>query len=328
VRFRPFAIALVTLFAFALARPLHAARSRSPALTAEAVNAPTKTVVGGRSRGPAVLRAQVLLERARFSPGEIDGMSGSNMRRAVVGYQKAHDLKPSGAVDAATWAALDADAAPIVVPYTITADDVAGPFVPVPADMMEKSKLPRLGYASALEALAEKFHSSPRLLQQLNPGKDLAAAGTEILVPSVEPSAPVSVAKIVVDESDSTVSMLDAEGAVVAQYPATTGSVKDPLPVGEWKIQGIASDPVFHYNPELFWDANPEHAEATIPAGPNSPVGVAWIDLSKEHYGIHGTPEPSKIGKTESHGCIRMTNWAAAELARSVSAGMTAVLQP
>jgi lipoprotein-anchoring transpeptidase ErfK/SrfK len=305
---------------------VQAARS-VPLLTPEAINEPTRSPVGGRSRGAAVLRAQVLLDRARFSPGEIDAAYGSNGRIAVMGYQKAHELRVTGSVDAATWTALDADTAPILVPYAITAEDVAGPFVPIPADMMEKAKLPRLGYSSALEALAERFHSSPKLLQQLNPGKAFDAAGVEIIVPSVEPTAAVEAASVVVDESDSTVALVDAGGSVVAQYPATTGSKHDPLPVGDWKIQSISTEPVFHYNPKLFWDGNPEHADATIPAGPNNPVGVAWIDLSKEHYGIHGSPEPSKIGKTESHGCIRVTNWAAAELAKTVTAGMPVLLQ-
>ena len=132
---------------------------------------------------------------------------------------------------------------------------------------------------------------------------------------------------MVVDKSDFTVSLLDAADKVIAQYPASTGSEHDPLPVGEWKIQGVAKSPVFHYNPDLFWDADPKHAKATIPAGPNNPVGVVWVDLSKEHYGIHGTPEPSKIGKTESHGCIRMTNWSALAMAAAVKPGLPAILQ-
>src|SRR6185436_15437420 len=118
--------------------------------------------------------------------------------------------------------------------------------------------------------------------------------------------------------------LLDSSGKTFAHFPASTGSKHDPLPLGSWKIQGVARNPVFHYNPQLFWDANPKHGKAKIPPGPNNPVGVVWIDLSKPHYGIHGTPEPSKVGKTESHGCIRLTNWDVAELATAVAASARA----
>lgn len=274
------------------------------------------------------LRAQILLDRAYFSPGEIDGAAGSNLRRALNGFQANRGLSITGELDPATWTALNTDAAPELEAYTIAAGDVAGPFNAIPTDMMEKSKLPALGYTSALEGLAEKFHASPALLKKLNPGKDLSRAGEEIMVPAVTPTAPLPAAsKVVVDKSDSTVSLVDAAGKTFAQFPASTGSEHDPLPVGEWKIQGIARDPVFHYNPALFWDANEAHAKAKIPAGPNNPVGVVWVDLSKEHYGIHGTPEPSRIGKTQSHGCIRLTNWTALLLAKAASPGMTALLQ-
>ena len=276
----------------------------------------------------STLRAQVLLDRAYFSPGEIDGAAGSNLRRALNGFQANRGLSVTGELDAATWTALNADAAPELQTYTIDATDVAGPFKAIPTDMMDKSKLPTLGYTSALEGLAEKFHASPALLTKLNPGKDLSRAGEEIIVPAVTPTAPLpAAAKVVVDKSDSTVSLQDAAGKTIAQFPASTGSEHDPLPLGEWKIQGIARDPVFHYNPALFWDADESHAKAKIPAGPNNPVGVVWVDLSKEHYGIHGTPEPSRIGKTQSHGCIRLTNWTALLLAKAASPGMTALLQ-
>lgn len=276
----------------------------------------------------AILRAQVLLERAHFSPGEIDAGAGSNTRRAIAAFQRSRDLPDSGTLDAETWAALNSDTAPVLVPYTVTAEDVAGPYASIPNDMMEMSKLAQLGYANVAEALGERFHASPRLLQRLNPDKPLDVAGTELLVPNVADMAPLPVAaKVVVDRSESTVELLDAQDKTIAQYPASTGSTNDPLPIGEWKIVGVATDPTFHYNPALFWDADPSHAKAKIAPGPNNPVGVAWIDLDKPHYGIHGTSEPATIGKTQTHGCIRVTNWSARAIAQSVKPGTPAVLQ-
>jgi len=275
----------------------------------------------------SLLRAQILLDRAHFSPGEIDGAGGSNTRKAIAAFQRYEDLPDNGELDAATWAALDAGGAALVN-YTLTSDDVAGPFNAVPAGMAAKAKLDKLGYASVEEALGEKFHASPALLKKLNPDKDMATAGTELVVPNVmDVAAPAKAAKVVVDKSDLTVSLVDAADKVYAQFPASTGSKNDPLPIGEWKINGVAMNPVFNYNPKLFWDANPKDAKAKIPAGPNNPVGTVWVDLSKEHYGIHGTPEPSRISKSESHGCIRLTNWTASMLAKAVAPGMPAILQ-
>ena len=275
----------------------------------------------------AMLRAQVLLDRAHFSPGEIDGASGSNSHRAIAGFQASHSLPASGELDGPTWAALDGDVGPALIRYTLMDADVAGPFAAIPDDMMEKSQLPALGYASVQEALGEKFHASPALLQALNPGSSFAA-GDEIVVPNVNglPELPKA-DKVVVDQSDATVSLVDATGKTYAQFPATMGSEHDPLPLGEWKIRGVARNPAFHYNPALFWDADPTHSKATIAPGPNNPVGVVWIDLSKDHYGIHGTPEPATVGKTQSHGCIRLTNWDALSVSQAVAPGTVAILQ-
>jgi lipoprotein-anchoring transpeptidase ErfK/SrfK len=312
----------------AITSPAMAAKAPTP-LTAEAVNAAGKDGAAAAKPGMAqVLRTQIMLDRAHFSSGEIDGMTGSNLRQAIIGYQKAKGIDGGGAMNAATWTALNADSADALTTYPVADADIAGPFQPVPEDMAEKAKLTALGYESAIEALAEKFHASPALLKRLNPGKDLAKAGEQIVVPNVEGTEPLPKGgKIVVDKSSRTLTLLDTSGKAIAQFPASTGSEHDPLPVGNWKVTGISKNPTFHYNPKLFWDAEAGEKKATIPAEPNNPVGVAWISLSKPHYGIHGTPVPASIGKTQSHGCIRLTNWDVTALTASVAGGTDVVLQ-
>jgi lipoprotein-anchoring transpeptidase ErfK/SrfK len=271
-----------------------------------------------------ILAVQVLLDRARFSPGEIDGAGGKNTTRAIEAFERATGRHVADAL---------ATAGPPTVSYTIGDEDVSGPFLAsVPDDMMEKATLPHLGYTSVLEMLAERFHAAPELLRRLNPSAAFAA-GESIGVPNVivpgggSPAAapPATEVTVTVSKSRSTLTVTSPAGQVVYQAPATTGSEHDPLPIGEWTVTGVARHPKFHYNPDLFWDADPSHAKATIPAGPNGPVGVVWIDLDKPHYGIHGTPEPGTVGHTASHGCVRLTNWDAVAVAGLVAKGTKVV---
>ncbi len=278
-------------------------------------------------RGSAVLRAQILLGRAHFSCGELDANFGVNLRKTVAAYQAEQHLPNTGVIDAATWAALNRDTAPLLVNYTIAADDLKGPWVNVPRDMLAKARLASLGYSSPLEELAERFHASQAVMKALNPAADFGHEGQVLLVPNVMTLPPGQAANVVVGRSESSVRVYDPTGKLIAFYICTSGSEHDPLPIGDWKIRGVQWNPVFHYNAKLFWDAKDKDAKALIKPGPNNPVGVVWIDLSKEHYGIHGTPDPSKIGHTASHGCIRLTNWDAAELAAMVKPGTPALLR-
>lgn len=316
---------IVAIFiACAVGTSSQAAQSLSPDTLSETERASS---VGPRMKGALVLRGQVLLDRAHFSSGEIDASYGKNLRMAINGYQKANGLKVTGSIDAPTWGALSADVAPILLSYTILEADIEGPYVPIPKVWADKAKMAVLGFESVEEALGERFHVSPKLLKQLNPDKDMGHVGEEIVVPNIATGDLPKAVEVIIDGSDGTLVLLDANGKIIAQFPATTGSKHDPLPLGKWKVAGVVHNPVFQYTPSLFWDAKPSETKATIPAGPNNPVGVVWVDLSKEHYGIHGTSEPSTIGETQSHGCIRLTNWDATALAQSVVTGVKVLIK-
>jgi lipoprotein-anchoring transpeptidase ErfK/SrfK len=282
------------------------------------------------------LTMQAALDRAGFSPGEIDGRPGAVTKRALAAFQKEHRLTPTGDMDGKSWAALGVEPGKpekTITQYSIVAEDVEGPFTSeIPEDLEAKAELPALGYTGVVEALAERFHVAPALLKALNPEAKFAA-GETISVPQVSmppPAATSGVTDVTVSVSKSAeaLTVRDADNKILLFAPVTVGSEHDPLPIGQWKVTGVQRNPVFSYNPDLFWDADPSQTKAKIPAGPNNPVGVVWIDLDKPHYGIHGTPEPGKIGYRESHGCVRLTNWDALKLAALVKPGTAVIFEP
>ena len=215
------------------------------------------------------------------------------------------------------------DTEAVLVSYTISAKDVAGPFIEkVPSDYREKANLKRLAYTSAEELLAEKFHMSEALLRQLNPGVAFDQAGTEIVVASVQrEDLPRKIARVEVNAAEQRVRAYDKDDRVVAIYPATVGSGERPSPEGEFKVTAVAENPTYNYDPSLNLRGVDVQEKLELPPGPNNPVGVVWIALSAKGYGIHGTPEPEAVSKRASHGCIRLTNWDALELAKHVSRG-------
>jgi lipoprotein-anchoring transpeptidase ErfK/SrfK len=305
-------------------RPAH--EQRQPQLTAESVNAARyREPVRSRGPSPVVLKAQVLLDRSSFSPGAINARADENFSKALSAFQRAHDLAPSGKLDADTWGQLArSDDVPPLVDYEISDGDMKGPFIPrIPKKLEDMSSLDHLDYTGPVQLLAEKFHVSQDLLRQLNRGRALDHAGSIIVVPNVRRArSDDAVARVEVDKKLKAVRAFAADGTLVAFYPATIGSKEKPAPSGTFRIRKVAEHPTYRYDPKFHFKGVKAQQPFTIRPGPNNPVGLVWIDLSKPSYGIHGTPDPTKIGKTQSHGCIRLTNWDALDLAHRVRKGV------
>ncbi|MDB5468383.1 MAG: hypothetical protein JWQ46_3145 [Phenylobacterium sp.] len=279
------------------------------------------------ARRDLLIRAEVLLDRAHFSPGVIDGQDGGNLKNAVAAFEAAHGLTVDGVLDEQVWTALSQDTGPVMTDYTITDDDVKGPFLAkIPTDMVEMAQLDALSYTSPAEGLAEKFHMDEALLRSLNPGADFGVAGTKIVVaaPSIEKLG-ATVTRIEVDKEKLQVRAYGDGDQLLAVYPATVGSAERPAPAGDWEVRAVAPHPTYTYDPSRLTFGKTSNGKLTIKAGPNNPVGAAWIDLTKDTYGIHGTPDPRLVGKVASHGCVRMTNWDVKQLGAAVKKGTKVV---
>jgi lipoprotein-anchoring transpeptidase ErfK/SrfK len=336
------------------------------------------------SQARPIMQAQVVLERQGFGPGVIDGKMGISTVNALTGFQQARGIPATGKLDAATQQALapwrEIPATRIV---RIPADWGKRRYAKVPKEPEDQAKMQELGYQSLDERLAERFHTTPEVLDELNPGGQPAGAQGNAQMAEKTAAGPVSapsptssrdplqsvyragqlvrvpnigadridpakvddkawqatlaslgvgtdqphVSKVVVDRSGGWLKGYDAAGKLVATFTVTTGSRHDPLPLGTWGITTVSHNPHFNYNPDLFWDADASDTRQHLPPGPNGPVGVVWIDLTKPHYGIHGTSEPQTIGRTQSHGCVRLTNWDAARLAQMVDTSTKVVFQ-
>jgi lipoprotein-anchoring transpeptidase ErfK/SrfK len=316
---------MITLFVFACCMMAPASARQRAELTAGQINAAEFSGKQPPSDkiSPLGVRLQVLLARAHFSPGEIDGRFGENAKKALRAYVEAQQLPSSDQLNADVWQRLRGDNRPVLTSYEITEKDVAGPFLTKLPQRMEAMKhLARLDYTSPREELAEKFHMSEQLLAALNPGQRFQRAGAPIVVTDANPG-PISAkaGHVEIDKVRQTIKVFDASNQLIDFFPATVGSEEKPSPSGTLKVTRIQQNPTYHYNPKYHFKGVHAKTPFTIKPGPNNPVGVVWISLNAEGYGIHGTPDPGKVSKAASHGCVRLTNWDAERLAAEVGKG-------
>jgi lipoprotein-anchoring transpeptidase ErfK/SrfK len=300
--------------------------SRTAALDIHAVN-DAQWSAGSTAKpeiNPTIVKGQVLLGRAGFSPGEIDGKLGDNYKKAIEAFAAESNQPTAGDLNEDIWKKLVATSDEVILKeYVILDDDVKGPFVEdLPAKMEQMKDLPALGYKTPREKIAEKFHMSEELLAQLNPGQKFDQAGQRIIVANARSGPLPKITRIEVNKTKQTLKAFDRNGALIAFYPVTAGSAEKPAPSDRLKITGVSKNPTYRYDPAYSFRGVKAQEAFTIKPGPNNPVGLVWIALSAKSYGIHGTPDPSKVSKSESHGCIRLTNWDALQLASAVAKGV------
>jgi lipoprotein-anchoring transpeptidase ErfK/SrfK len=269
---------------------------------------------------PAIAKLQILLDRAGASPGVIDGFDGDNVRKAVTAFETMRGFSADGVIDPEMIAALDT-ADPVIGGYTVTAEDVAATVPEIPSDYAEMAEREFLGYARVSELVAERFHMDEDFLIALNPGAQFVE-GETLAVAAYGPNLEGKVARLEADKTTRQLRAYDAEDRLIAAYPATIGSEDNPSPSGTHVVDAVAPMPNYTYDPDVNFQQGENTEKLIIPPGPNGPVGSMWIDLTEPTFGIHGTPEPSKIDKTASHGCVRLTNWDAEEVAAMVEKGV------
>lgn len=279
----------------------------------------------GKGQFPVYARAHVMLNNAHASPGAIDGTSGKNTLKAIASFQHMNGIKPTGVLTQETWDALIArqGSKPAFVEYTITEDDLKGPYVKsIPGDYALQAKMKGLHYTSVTEMLGEKFHMDENFLKKLNPNANFNKAGQKLIVANVRNDLPEDIHLIVAHKGAKQLYLFNSRNQMIASFPASIGNTNTPSPTGTYKVTGVAPNPWYSYSPSNFIQGK-NMKPLSLPPGPNGPVGNIWIGLSKKSFGIHGTPNPSMISKSYSHGCIRLTNWDANDLGRKVRSGVT-----
>jgi lipoprotein-anchoring transpeptidase ErfK/SrfK len=278
------------------------------------------------------LEAQIELSRCGFSCGPIDGIEGVQTAAALRAFQEKYNLSPTEQLDLPTRARLLLESAPLSQRAVSVAD--LAQLQPLSATWLGKSQQTTLAYETPLELVAERFHSHPSLIRQLNPGVDWNAFGAEtpVNVPAVERiSIGARLERVAIRLTDHVLEGFDPAGRVIVHFPVSIARAVEKRPVGELHVTVVISNPDYTFDPEVF----PESAEARelgrkllIPPGPNNPVGIAWVGLDRPGYGIHGTPGPEQVGRTESHGCFRLANWDAATLLDLAWVGLPVTVEP